>query len=162
MLALFRLACSVRVESVSWFLRRPSARVAAAGRENEHAWAQAAHELKQLRVNTATGLERLHASSAQAPVKSRWDKAGVIIQAAVALAVIVPLVALIVSINQFNEQQKNNESAALQQQRSNTAAALDQQRQATLSGYLDDMSVLVLQYNEGYSGHPVEVKANYR
>ena len=146
---------------MSWFFGKPKAPAVDAGRENEHAWAQAAHELEQLRISTAAGLEHLQASSAQAPAKSGWDKAGVIVQAVAALAIIVPLIALFVSINQFNEQQKTNAAATLEQQRINAAAALDQQRQATLSGYLDDMSVLVLQYNlpKSASGAPVRAIA---
>jgi len=64
-----------------------------------------------------------------------------------------------VSINQFSEQQKANAAATLEQQRINAAAALDQQRQATLSGYLDDMSVLVLQYNLTKSAPGAPVRA---
>ena len=71
-----------------------------------------------------------------AAAKSAWDKAPVIIQIIGALAIIVPLIALYESVHQFNVQQTTN-----------TEQMLDQQRQATLSGYLDDMSVLVLQYN---------------
>src|ERR1700693_5470102 len=132
---------------MSWFFGKPRAPAVDAGRENEHAWARAANELEQRPSATAAVLERLQPSSAQAPAKSGWDKATVFIQAGAALAIIVPLIALFVSINQFSEQQKTNAAAMLEQQRINAAAALDQQRQATLSGYLDDMSVLVLQYN---------------
>jgi Pentapeptide repeats (8 copies) len=144
---------------MSWFLRKPRAPAADVGREKEHGWAEAAHELEQLRISTAAVLERLQASSAQAPAKSGWDKATVIIQAAGALAIIVPLIALFVSIHQFSEQQKANAAATLEQQRINAAAALDQQRQATLSGYLDDMSVLVLQYNLPKSAPGAPVRA---
>lgn len=70
-----------------------------------------------------------------APKKSAWDKISVIVQAVAALAIIVPLIALYVSVRQFNTQQADN-----------AATNLDQQRQATLSQYLDDMSSLVLQY----------------
>jgi hypothetical protein len=144
---------------MSWFLGKPRAPAVDVGREKEHAWAEAAHELEQLRISTAAGLERLQASSAQAPAKSGWDKATVFIQAAAAFAIIVPLIALFVSINQFKDQQKANTAATLEQQSINAAAALDQQRQATLSGYLDDMSVLVLRYNLPKSAPGAPVRA---
>jgi hypothetical protein len=59
----------------------------------------------------------------------------VIVQAIGASAIIVSLLGLYLGVHQFNEQQQ-----------STAAQNLDQQRQATLSGYLDDMSALVLQY----------------
>jgi Pentapeptide repeats (8 copies) len=81
---------------------------------------------------------RLRGARPQPPVatKTAWDKAGVLIQAISALAIIVPLVALYESVHQFDRQQVDNETAML-----------DQQRQDTLSTYLDDMSQLVLEYN---------------
>jgi hypothetical protein len=68
--------------------------------------------------------------------KTWWEKAGVLIQAIIALAIIVPLIGLYESVHQFNQQQTDNEMAML-----------DQQRQDTLNTYLDDMSQLVLQYD---------------
>lgn len=135
-----------------WFSGKQRTRAVATGRENAHAWVETAHELEQPRISTAAGLEQLQADPAHAPAKSRWDKATVIIQAVAALAIVIPLIALFVSIDQFNAQQKNNAAATLEQQRSNEKAMLEQQRQATLSGYLDDMSVLVLQYKLQTSG----------
>lgn len=132
-------------EGMSWFLGRSRTRAMDSDRKNGLAWAEAAHELKQLRITAAAGLERLQANSAQASAKSGWDKATVIIQALGALAIIVPLIALFVSIRQFDEQQKDSATATLEQQRTSAATALDQQRQATLSGYLDDMTALVIQ-----------------
>jgi hypothetical protein len=132
---------------MSWFFGKPRVRAMDAGQENGLASAEVARELEQLRISTAAGLERLQGNSAEEPAKSRWDKATVIIQAVGAVAIIVPLIALFVSISQFSQQQKDSAAATLEQQRVSAAAALDQQRQATLSGYLDDMSVLVLQYN---------------
>jgi uncharacterized protein YjbI with pentapeptide repeats len=130
---------------MSWFFGKPRVRAMDAGQENGLAAAEVARELKQLRISAAAGLERLQGNSAEAPAKSRWDKATVIIQAVGAVAIIIPLIALFVSISEFSQQQKDSAAATLEQQRVSAAAALDQQRQATLSGYLDDMSVLVLQ-----------------
>lgn len=146
---------------MSWFFGKPRARAMDAGQENGLALAEAARELKQLRISTAAGLERLQANSAQPSAKSGWDKATVIIQAVGAVAIIIPLVALFVSISQFSEQQKDSAAATLEQQRVSAAAALDQQRQATLSEYLDVMTVLVLQYNlpKSKPGDPVRAIA---
>lgn len=71
-----------------------------------------------------------------APTRTAWDKIAILIQAIAAVAIIVPLIALYESVRQFDVQQTNN-----------AAEMLDQQHQLTLSGYLDDMSALVLQYN---------------
>jgi uncharacterized protein YjbI with pentapeptide repeats len=68
--------------------------------------------------------------------KSWWDRSTIIIQAIGAVAIIIPLIALYYSVRQFDQQQAANE-----------ADILNQQRQATLSGYLDDMSELVLHEN---------------
>jgi Pentapeptide repeats (8 copies) len=146
---------------MSWFFGKPRVRAMDAGQENGLASAEVARELKQLRISTAAGLERLQGNPAQAPAKSRWDKATVIIQAIGAVAIIVPLIALFVSISQFSQQQKDSATATLEQQRVTAAAALDQQRQATLSEYFDDMSVLVLQYNlpKSKPGDPVRAIA---
>jgi uncharacterized protein YjbI with pentapeptide repeats len=146
---------------MSWFFGKPRVRMMDAGQENGLASAEVARELKQLRISAAAGLERLQGNPAQVPAKSRWDKATVIIQAVGAVAIIVPLIALFVSIRQFNEQQQFSAAATLQQQRVSAAATLDQQRQATLSEYLDDMSVLVLQYNlpKSKPGAPVRAIA---
>jgi hypothetical protein len=102
-------------------------------------------QIQQLRESTAVELERLR-NTAPLATKSAWDKAAVLIQAVAGLAIIIPLVALFISVHQFNVQQKDNAKEALEQQQSNAAETLDQERQATLSEYLDDMSVLVLQY----------------
>lgn len=65
--------------------------------------------------------------------KSGWDKAVVIVQAIGALAIFVSLAGVYIGVRQFNAQQK-----------ANAEDQLNQQRQATLNGYLDDMSALVL------------------
>ena len=93
---------------------------------------------------------RVPAAAPPTSNKTVWDKIGVLIQAITALAIVVPLVALYESVHQFNVQQTNS-----------AAEMLNQQRQATLSGYLSDMSALVLQYNlpESKAGAPVRAIA---
>ena len=59
-----------------------------------------------------------------------------LVQAIGAFAIFVSVAALVVGVLQFNEQQ-----------RTSAAQLLNQQRQATLNGYLNDMSALVLQDN---------------
>src|SRR5438128_2715376 len=82
--------------------------------------------------------------------KTAWDKAAVIIQAIASLAIVVSIAGLWVGAKQFNEQRK-----------ATAAQTLDQQRQATLSGYLDHMSTLVLHDNLPQSkiGAPVRAIA---
>ena len=138
---------------MTWLSRKHRTRAGDSGVVAAHAWADTARELERLRITTAAGLEQLRISSASTASKSAWDRATVFIQAFGALAILVPLIALFVSIRQFNVQQQNN-----------AAAMLDQQRQATLSGYLDDMSVLVLQDKlpESKPGDPVRAIASAR
>jgi Pentapeptide repeats (8 copies) len=85
--------------------------------------------------------------------KSGWDKAAVLVQAVGGLAIFVSLAALFIGIRQFNEQQKVN-----------TAQLLEQQRQATLDGYLNEMSGLVLTDRLTHSkpGAPVRAIADAR
>ena len=71
-----------------------------------------------------------------AVAKTGWDKAAVLVQAIGAFAIFVSVAALVIGVLQFNEQQ-----------RTSAAQLLDQQRQATLNGYLNDMSALVLKDN---------------
>jgi hypothetical protein len=113
----------------------------------------AAREIELLRASTAAELERVRASAASAAKKTAWDKAAILIQAIATLAIIVPLIALYESIHQFDVQQG-----------ANATQILDQQRQATLSGYLDDMSALVLQDKLPSSkpGDPVRAIAEAR
>jgi uncharacterized protein YjbI with pentapeptide repeats len=77
-----------------------------------------------------------------------WDKAAVIIQAIASLAILVSIAGLWVGAKQFSEQQK-----------ATAAQTLDQERQATLSGYLDQMSTLVLQDNLRKSKFGAPVRA---
>jgi uncharacterized protein YjbI with pentapeptide repeats len=107
---------------VSWFFGKSRTAAGHSSRPDDPARPEVAQELRQLRETVA-----------KASDKSFWDKFAVIIQLVGAVAVIVPLFALWVSVSQFNQQQK--ESAA---------ASLDQQRQDTLDAYFDDMSALVL------------------
>ena len=149
------------VKAMTWFSRKHRVRDEDLGVVTAHAWADAARELEQLRMSTAAGLEQLRADSASATTKTGWDKAGILIQAFGASAIIVSIIALFVGVRQFDVQQKTNAMDMLEQQQNNAAATLDQQRQATLSGYLDDMSVLVLQYNlpKSKPGAPVRAIA---
>ena len=107
---------------MSWFFGRSRTAAGRPSRLDDPARPEVAQELRQLRETVA-----------KASGKSFWDKFAVIIQLVGALAVIVPLFALWVSVSQFNQQQKLS-----------AAATLDQQRQDTLDAYLDDMSALVL------------------
>jgi hypothetical protein len=86
----------------------------------------------------------------EAAKKSGWDKASVVVQAVGGLAIFVSLAALVIGVRQFNEQQREN-----------AAQQLNQQRQATLNGYLNAMSGLVLQYHLTKSppGAPVRAVA---
>jgi uncharacterized protein YjbI with pentapeptide repeats len=85
-----------------------------------------------------------------AATKTGWDKAAVLLQAIGTFAIFVSIAALVIGVLQFNEQQ-----------RTSAKQLLDQQRQATLNGYFDDMSALVLQSNltESKSGAPVRAIA---
>lgn len=86
--------------------------------------------------------------SAPTAAKTGWDKASVLVQAIGAFAIFVSVAALVVGVLQFNEQQ-----------RTSAAQLLDQQRQATLNGYLNDMSALVLRDNLTNSGPRAPVRA---
>ena len=79
-----------------------------------------------------------------------WDRFGVIFQGVAAIAIPISAIALYLSVEQFKAQQ----SAAAQ-------GALAQQYQGVLTGYLDDMSSLVLNYRLSASraGAPVRALA---
>lgn len=74
------------------------------------------------------------------PQKGFLDKS---VQVAQLLGTLAVLGTLIFGVIQFN----SNQEQSNEQQQENAAQLLDEQHQATLSGYLDDMSALVLQYN---------------
>ena len=88
------------------------------------------------------------------PQKSFLDKS---VQVAQLLGTLAVLGTLIFGVIQFNA---NQEQSNEQQQR-NATQLLDEQHQTTLSNYLDDMSVLVLQYNltNSHAGAPVRAIA---
>jgi Pentapeptide repeats (8 copies) len=65
-----------------------------------------------------------------------WDKTSVFFQGIAAFAIPVSVVALLVGVNQFKQQQKDAASQAL-----------NQQYQATLNNYINDISALTL-YNK--------------
>jgi uncharacterized protein YjbI with pentapeptide repeats len=71
------------------------------------------------------------------PQKDLLDKS---VQVAQLLGTLAILGTLIFGVIQFNINQEQSNT----QQKENAAQALDEQRQATLNGYLDDMSALVL------------------
>lgn len=85
-----------------------------------------------------------------APERTWWDRCGVIFQAFTAIAIPISAAALYFSVQQFKAQQ-----------RTATQVALTQQYQGVLSGYLDDMSSLVLNYGltSSRAGAPVRALA---
>ena len=94
----------------------------------------------------ATSTSPPAATETGAATKTGWDKAQVI----GTFAVFVSIAGLLIGVFQFNKQQQTS-----------AKQLLDQQRQATLNGYFDDMSALVLQYKltESKSGAPVRAIA---
>jgi len=87
------------------------------------------------------------------PGKSGWDKASVIIQGIGALAILVPIVALVVGAYQFKTQQLDSAQMQATQVAAAQAQSLDQQRQTTLDTYLDRMSDLLLTYPDHFKAY---------
>jgi Pentapeptide repeats (8 copies) len=84
------------------------------------------------------------------PKRTWWDRCGVIFQGFTAIAIPISALALYLSVEQFKAQQTTA-----------TQDALTQQYQGVLSGYLDDMSSLVLNYRltSSRAGAPVRALA---
>src|SRR5579859_2973247 len=74
-------------------------------------------------------------------------------------AVIVSIVALAVGVYQFKAQQSESAQMQATQLAASAAQTLDQERQATLDGYLDAMSNLLLVYHLGTPNSTSEVTA---
>lgn len=76
-----------------------------------------------------------------------WSKRAEVAQVLGLIAIPISIIVLLVSIYQFEDAQRTTARQALSQQEASARQQLDEQRQATLAGYLDQMSVLILDHH---------------
>ncbi len=100
------------------------------------------------RHNNPTGFEN----------KTRWDKLQLLAQVVGAVAIPLSIIALIISVWQFNAQQNYDNQKTAEQNQTTLQTQKDQQQQSTLDTYLDRMSDLLAgNLNNPQAG--VEVRA---
>lgn len=144
---------------------------------NDRALLKATMEaLEQLTLESRALTEaqaRQHATPTRSPAATTtgWAKAGVLIQAIGIVAILISIIGLLVSTRQFDEQQTTStrqfdeqQTTSIRQfeeQQTTTAEGLNLQDQTLLSGYIDDISTLMLQDNllKSNPGAPVRATA---
>src|SRR5437588_8172607 len=72
--------------------------------------------------------------------KTRWDKLQLLTQIVGAVAIPLSIIALIISVWQFNAQQNYDNQKTAEQNQATLQNLKDQQQQSTLDTYLDRMS----------------------
>jgi uncharacterized protein YjbI with pentapeptide repeats len=133
---------------------------------NDRALLKATMEaLEQLTLESRALTEaqaRQHATPTRSPeaTTTGWAKAGVLIQAIGIVAIIISIIGLLVSTRQFDKQQATS-TRQFEEQQATTEEGLNLQDQTVLSGYIDDMSTLMLQDNllKSNPGAPVRATA---
>lgn len=91
--------------------------------------------------------------------KTRWDKLQLLTQIVGAIAIPLSIIALIISVWQFNAQQNYDNQKTAEQNQATLKNQKDQQQQSTLDTYLDRMSDLLLNGNLNNPQAGVEVRA---